>query len=480
MKLGIKLPPSKGYEWMAEYPDALPLFDAIRSSFTSASILSEKEADDCARYKLRNPHLPRLLLSEASTAIENAPLSRDVQALYDERITSAQKRLQSLKDQRSILRELLDQKKSKTASSSNRTKIRKPTQVKELSSRYRSKIELLRRFESRDIGSVVLDSDLTRYHEAEYRYIERVADYASEVAREYVEASQKSSVQTPSRLVSVIRSYGKICAQQTGCEVQLARDTAFLTSLTINDGSYLEMTNPVMNARLTDLRSRTATALKRKMADVSEDASRDLNGEVQAFLMSKNLQKQDAYIGTMQACIKAYMDQRLRIHCFQALRQAMSLKRDRLLESISKIKAYSAEAETPAESEPTTKALEVGTGKALLSIIYANQRYAQHIVGNCFEDELESSVFSSAQSDASNIMQHLKDSIGTNKGWLDLGPPAQFSQLMVDMEEVLSSTSPVVDALVRHYETVRRGTDSSIRAPNLSWVKTINARHSAP
>lgn len=483
LKLGIKLPPRKGYEWMAEYPDALPLLDAIRSSFKPASILSEKEADDCARYELRNPHFPRTLLSEASKAIEHAPLSRDVHTLYEERKSAARKRLEVLKDQRSILRDVLDQKKSRTGSPSACTMRKKPLQIKELSSRYRSKMELLRRVESRDIGSVVLDSDLTRYHEAEHRYIERVADYASEAAREYVAASQESTVQMPSRLISVIRSYGKICAQQTTCEVQLARITAFLTSLTINDGSYLEMTTSAMNARLEDLRSRTATALKRKIADVSEDASRDLNGEIQAFLISKYLQKQDAYIGTMQVCINAYMEQRLRIHCFQALTQAISHKRDALLESISKIKACSKQVETCAISESATETLEVRNTRldsnALLNIIYANQRYAEHITES-FEDELESSMFSSTKSDSSSIIQHLKDSIGVKNGLLDLGSPAQFSRLVMDMEEALSSTSPVVDSLFRQYETVRKGTDSSGRAANLSWVKRINDRKSPP
>ncbi|KAI0565106.1 hypothetical protein FGB62_22g476 [Gracilaria domingensis] len=466
---------------MGQHADARPLMDAIRDSFTTSSILQDKEIKDYESRTKGKSGLPAEVLFQVSTVNENAPSSTELKKKYDDVLVSARKRLELLKSQRNALRGLLDEKESHHNHTVGRTPRQYQLEVKEVFSRYRSKIGIIRRLMSRDIGSVSLDAELMTYHNAEQKYVERVADYASDVAQRYAEINQESSTLIPQRLISVLRSYGKICAQQTNCEIQLARSTAFLTSLSINDGSHLEMTTLSMTTLLRDIRSRTATCIKRKLEDVSEDAFKDLSGEVHAYLLSENLQRQDAYIRTMQACIRAYMLQRLRIHCFQVLVDIVCRKRDMLFDSVSRAKSCCSSSNNLFGADARTDSMELKIVPSETDAMIPMNPGAAHIgsfIENLLIDEVESSFFSSLLEDASCVVQDMKDRIGARKHWLDFEPSSQFNRTTSDLEDMLTSTSSVVEALVRHYNALLDGVNSTISSPNKSWIKRITVKHS--
>ncbi|CAN8074016.1 unnamed protein product [Agarophyton chilense] len=204
--LGFKITYPNSLEAMGQYPDASPLFEAIRDSFTVSSVLEEKGADDFETWKKKSV-FPFALLLQASTATSNVYYSSDLKKQYDQRVNSAHKRLDLLKGQRAILQRLLEEKASKKTHSFSRITGKQQPQFNQVVSRYQSKIRILRRLTCRDIGSVSLDTNLVNYHETEQKYVERIADYASDVAQRYVEVNQGDTAQIPPRLISVLRSY---------------------------------------------------------------------------------------------------------------------------------------------------------------------------------------------------------------------------------------------------------------------------------
>ncbi|CAN8074015.1 unnamed protein product [Agarophyton chilense] len=230
-----------------------------------------------------------------------------------------------------------------------------------------------------------------------------------------------------------------------------------------------------MNTLLRDIRSRAATCVKRKLEDVYEDAFKDLAGEVQAYLLSENLQRQDAYIRTMQACIRAYMLQRLRIHCFQVLVDTICRKRDMLFDSMSGIVSSCTSAKGLIRKETEPGWMEMGSQHGdTIAINHTNNTTAfrvEKVVERSMVDEVEYVFFSSLRRDASDIVQYLKDNIGARKRWIDLESPVEFHRTAKDFEELLTSSSLVLESLVRHFEALLNGTISAVNSLPKSMLK---------
>lgn len=481
--LGVVSSRGNKYEWMKEFPDALPLLEAISNSFTKSSVLSESEADNYHRFIAEKPALQAPFLYQASDAIENAPELSNIQTLRVHRLKSAQSRLQLLKKQKLLLRELVDKKKTRRNTCSHPRKPQRAVEINELCTQYRSKIEILRRLERREAASIMLDSDLMRYCGAEQLFVERIADFASGVFLRYTKAIQESSDSFSIRLLSVVGSYGKLCAQQAKYEAHLARDTAFLTSLSINDGSYLEMTNSSMSNLLEELRFRTVSALKGKMADVCDNACKDLSSEVHAFTLSESLRKQEDYIETMQLCVQMYMKQRLRIHCFRLLAEFISEKRDSMFKYICELSSYIREQEAISENGSSS-----GSGEGITSVykvVKGSKRtdsfytYTTLVEAGVQADMIESSVFSSALHDARSVMTELKQRVGIKGDGLDLEYPPLFTEMVPDLEKVLSSNQSVLDFLLHRSENLREGAGGVAQSSNKFWAKRVNGKRRA-
>lgn len=480
--LGFKPAKTHTYEWMTAYPDAQELLHAIKSSFKPSSVLSECESNEYESFIASRRAIPQQYVFLASDPhLRTSPFFLNEE--HNNVFQSAKNRLKFLEEQREVLRDAVDEEQSQAVSPAEIPSLR-PSRTRERFIRFRSMLQTLHQ-QSRDIaGSSSPYSELLRHHDKELAQMKCLADSSAHLCPAPIKEAQALQDCAHRLVKNAVASYTQARSKQISLEALLARDTAMLAALCLNDVTYLEMTAASMTSQIKDLRTRGEDLLQKKISSLSSADEEMLWNRIEALSLNDGIQRCQTYAKSMEACIEALVAQRFRTSCFHSaaefqerLKEYLHACIQGLTPSLSPVKdSDDASGLHIDEISPrNTACRSSSTVFGRLEIINCTSN-GQKQRDLSFLDALQATIFSSAVEDSSTMIKDLKEKVGSSEKSLELCPHPKFVKLIEDLEQTVESNTVLLDALLRKRDSIVSGSRDPPQSPNKSWIRRINAR----
>lgn len=476
--LGFQQARQHTYEWLMAYPDARPLLEAIQTCFNPQSVLSESETAEFSRITDTRSPLCAIDALFAASPLEHTTVDCQPDQKRQAQLKSAREHLALLTFQRDALKEAI-----RNSPMQPRTSACLPdSQCSKFSAsdtcfRIRSMLQHLQHHLQRDVVSISFASDFKHYTAKERIHSDIIAAFTAEVSYKQPHAAQHPQFSSNSHIKKIVQSYADLRANHCKTEAQLKREIAIVSSLNSNDGEFLDMTAASMRPHQ-DWRVRGITELEGKAKRVSEEASDFLWKKIEVFTLSDSLLKQKSYIDSMDISLRAFIEQRLRIHCFQAIVDLQSTQRNLLEASLQKIISQSI---NPIQLDQNA-ATNLSSLQPFSALSLGHMSLSESGLENLTSSNSvqEDDNFSSTVDELLTLLGQFLETTSSKKGSLELQSHPRYSGLVKKLEEVLSGNSIILDALIRKRATIVNGSASPMRQSNHSWISKINSKSSSP
>lgn len=488
--LGFSRARADSFEWLYSYPTSRTLLDAISSSFSEHCVLSPQQAQ---RYRvlLNKPTLSEPILSdptfvEAAEVVSSSPPLPGVQELRKIELHSAKKRLQLLKSQKDILRDVVGYKsrRSRLALSPKtmRSRLSRIARLGEGESNAASRLEQLQ--------YLLHEMPYTHSPEgSEDSYLEKEEDLASYLlsqaqqvlSGEFSGAISKKPKPQPS-VREVVKSYGDIKVEQCGHEAQLARTNAILASLQLSNVVLVEISNSTIAPLTADLRTRGAKALKVKAKRTHEDATSILWARIHEITLGETLRRQNAVLVVISSAAKLYLEARIRLLCllrFSCMLTNQGILYNDLSDSMSRLapgedtksEPSSAATLSPCLSPPPaaeTRACE----KAMA--VFNSDRLSLEEGCERYGDPLEEGEGNAIYDGIQQLETLIEDVTSTSQftgSTPRFEPCPEYAAVLARVESVISENTSILRAVLRKRQS--QGATASAR----NWARTVSAMH---